>query len=214
MATATLDARPAASSTLVAPMFGLVVAASFVGASLVGGSGEPAADASAAKAAAYWSEHANGQMAASALFAVSSASLVVFAGALREALANVSDRLARVAWAGCLIAATGILTLVSITFTAADTAGDVDPAMTQTLSALNQDFFFPMATGFGLMMLAGGLVALRAAGPVRWFGGISILLGVLAFTPAGIVVFYATPVWIAVVSLALILRPAPVRRAA
>jgi hypothetical protein len=47
-----------------------------------------------------------------------------------------------------VIAATGIMTIVSITFTAADTAGSVAPEVTQTLSALNQDFFFPIAAGF------------------------------------------------------------------
>ena len=79
--------------------------------------------------------------------------------------------------------------------------------MTQTLSVLNEDFFFPMAAGFGVMLLAGGLAALRAGGVLRWFGILSVLLGLMAFTPAGIVVFFATPVWIGIVSLALLRRP-------
>ncbi len=92
-------------------------------------------------------------MLISSIFGVSAATLVVFGAALREAACVAAagrERLASVAFAGIVIAATGVLTIVSITFTAAETAGDVAPQVTQTLSALNKDFFFPMAIGFAL----------------------------------------------------------------
>jgi hypothetical protein len=174
-------------------------------------SDEPAADASAADAVAYWSDHADKEMLISTLFAVSSAALIVFGVALRDALRELGggvDRLASIAWAGTVVAATGIMTIVSITFTAADTAGSVAPEVTQTLSALNQDFFFPMAAGFALMLIASGSAATRLRGLPRWFGWGSIVLGVTLFTPAGLVGYYATPVWVLVVSLAMYRRPA------
>lgn len=194
----------------VAPLFGLVVLAAMLAAQALGVSDEPAADASAADAVAYWSGHADKEMLISTLFAVSSAALIVFGAALRNALRELGggvDRLASIAWAGTVIAATGILTIVSVTFTAADTAGSVAPEVTQTLSALSQDFFFPMAAGFGLMLIAGGLAATRLTGPVRWFGWLSIVLGATLFTPAGVIGYYATPVWVLIVSVAMYRRP-------
>ncbi len=159
----------------VAPLLGVVVIAAFLAAQALGVADEPAADASAADAVAYWSDHADKEMLISMLFAVSSAALMVFGAALRDALRELGggvDRLASIAWAGTVIAATGIMTIVSITFTAADTAGSVAPEVTQTLSALNRDFFFPMAAGFALMLIASGSAAtrLRGAAPLVRMG--------------------------------------------
>ncbi len=214
-ASARRTAEPTASQhgsrRSVAPLFGVVVIAAFLAAQALGVSDEPTADASAADAVTYWSDHADKEMLISTLFAVSSAALIVFGAALRDALRELGggvDRLASIAWAGTVIAATGIMTIVSITFTAADTARSVAPEVTQTLSALNQDFFFPMAAGFALMLIASGSAATRLQGLPRWFGWGSIVLGVTLFTPAGLIGYYATPVWVLVVSLAMYRRPA------
>ncbi len=198
----------ARTSDRLAPLAGVVfVLLSIVGFAL--GSDEPDANASAAKVMAFWTDNDGKEMFISAIFAVATAAVVVFGAALREALRAAEagfERLASIAFAGVVIAATGILTIVSITFTAADTVGDVSPQVTQTLSALNGDFFFPMAIGFSVMLIASGIVVLRTGLLPRWLGWISIVLGVCGFTPAGIVVFFGVQVWILVVSVLLYLR--------
>lgn len=57
-----------------------------------------------------------------------------------------------------------------------------------------------MAVGFALMFIA----AVRTALLPAWFGWLSILIGVVAFTPAGVVAFVATPIWIVALSISML----------
>jgi hypothetical protein len=206
-----LKARPARAGGLTARLgsaFGILTVLGFLVAFPLGGD-EPAADASAAKAVAYWSSHSDRQMLASAILAVSAATLVGFGAMLRDALREADsgrEPLARVAFAGMVIAATGLLTNVAFAFTAADTAGDVSPQVTQTLSTLSIDFGTPLAIGFALMMIASGIAVIRTSFVPRALGWLSILVGLAGFTPAGEVEFWGLPVWILVLSGALLLR--------
>ncbi len=170
---------------------------------------QPGADASAAKAVAYWSSHSDKQMVAAAIFAVATGALVGFGTVLRDALRAADggrEPLARLAFAGIVIAATGTLTNVGITFTAADTAGHVAPQVTQTLSSLSIDFGTPMAVGFGLMMISSGAVVVRTSLVPRALGWLAILVGVAGFTPLWVVEFWGLPVWVLILSAALYLR--------
>ena len=57
--------------------------------------------------------------------------------------------------------------------------------MTQTFSALQSDFFFPLAIGFSVFLLASGLAMLRTGLFPAWMGWAAVVLGVLSVTPAG-----------------------------
>ena len=183
-------------------MLGLLVAFPLAG-------DQPARDASAVKTVAYWSNHSGKQLLAAGIMAVSAAALVGFGAFLRDALCTADEGrelLGRVAFAGIVIAATGVLTNIGITVAAAHTAGDVAPQVTQTLSALSIDFGTPMAVGFGLMMIASGAVVVRTGLVPRALGWLSILIGLAGFTPGWIVEFWGLPVWVLILSAALYLR--------
>lgn len=171
------------------------------------GADEPAANASAATAVAYWSQHDGSQSIASIAYAVSAAALVGFGAGMRQAIRDKgAGELASIAFGAVVIAAVGVLTVVGIALTAADTAGHVTPQVTQTLSALNADLVLPTAIGFGLLLIACGAAAIKTELLPPWLGWLSLLLGASAFTPAVIVAYIATPVWLLTVS-ALMLRP-------
>ena len=63
---------------------------------------------------------------------------------------------------------------------AAETIGDVAPQVTQTFSALQSDFFFPLAIGFSVFLLASGLAMLRTGLFPAWMGWAAVVLGVLS----------------------------------
>ena len=73
--------------------------------------------------------------------------------------------------------------LIAATFVAADTAGDVAPQVTQTLSVLQADFFFPLAVGAGVFLLANGLAILRTGALQSWLGWVAVVLGVVGNQP-------------------------------
>jgi hypothetical protein len=195
----------------LAPLTGVVFAVIFyVAISLTGG--EPNADAGTVKAVRYWSNHDSKEIATSIGGVIAVVFFVWFAGTLRSRLLVAeggAGRLANTAWAGALIFSGGLLTLVAISFTAADTAGDVPATVTQTLSALNSDLFFPAAGGGALLYLATGLAALRTLALPKWLGWVSIVLGVACFTPAGFVPFLLLGLWTAVVAVIIYRSGAP-----
>jgi hypothetical protein len=187
----------------VGPLLGLATVVGFLVAFAIAPPDEPAADATAAQAVAYWSSHDDRQMLAVVVLAISVATLVGFGALLRDALRAADggrEPFARIAFTGIVIAGTGILVNLGITFAAADTAGDVSPQVTQALSALSVDFATPMVVGFGLMMIASGVVVVRTGLVPRSLGWLSILVGLLGLTPAGIVEFWGLPVWIVILS--------------
>ena len=177
-------------------------------ASFVVGGEPPGSTDSTREVVDYWSDEGK-QIASAVLAAISTLFFVWFASSLRSALGVAEGgigRVASIAFAGAVIFATGLLANAAIQFAAAETAGDVPVQVTQTLSVLYADFFFPMAAGLALLLLATGLVAVRTGVLPRWLGWVSLVLGVLAVTPLGFFVFLAGLVWIVVVSVLLFLR--------
>lgn len=169
----------------------------------------PSNDDSTAEVVSYWQENDGEQMAGAGLGGLAALLLVWFGGSLRQAIARDEGRdgrLAALAFAGTVIAAVGLLAFSGFAFVAAETAGDVPGEVTQTLSVLNNDFFFPLAGGIVLLLLASGLAFVRLAVLPRWLGWLSLGLAVLALTPAGFVAFLATIVWVAAVGIVLFLR--------
>jgi hypothetical protein len=159
--------------------------------------GEPAARAAVGHVVAYWADHRSAETAASLLFALSGLLLVPFGAALRGALAGGRrDDAALCAFAGSVLATAGLLGAAGLSFAAADTAGHVDPTVTQAISVLNQDAYFATGGAFALLLAATGVSVIRSAVLPPWFGWASILVAVTVFTPAGFIAFFVMPVWV------------------
>jgi hypothetical protein len=140
---------------------------------------------------------------------IAAALLLFFAGYLRKVLRAAPGEgglLPAVVLAGATVMATGAAIDAMISFTLAETVNDIEPTAVQTLQALWDNDWPPLALGAATLLLASGLsIALYGALP-KWLGWVAILLGVIGLTPIGFVSFLAGGIWILIVSVLLTLR--------
>jgi hypothetical protein len=199
-----------------APLTGLLFVLLVIVAVIVGGE-TPGADDRIVKVIDYWKNNDDQAIAASIIAAFSAVALLWFAGVWRAVLAAAEGppaRLANTAFAGAVMGAVGWSMLIAFNFMAAETVGDVEPQVTQTFSALQSDFFFPLAIGFAVFLLASGLAMLRTGLFPAWMGWAAIALGVLSVTPAGFFAILLMLAGIIAVSLMLFMRGTPATPAA
>lgn len=191
-----------------APLAGVAFLALAVAAFAVGGE-TPDVEDSTAKVVAYWNEHDADRIVSAVLGGFAAVALVWFGGSLRRVVFGAEGgdgRLAALAFAGAVIAAVGLLLFAGFSFAAADTVGDVPGEVTQTLSVLSNDFFFPLAGGIALMLLASGVAFIRTRVVPGWLGWLTLVLGFGALTPVGFFVFLAAILWIAGLGVAFYVR--------
>ena len=169
-----------------APLAGVLFLVLTIVAVIVGGE-TPGADDSLRSVIDYWNDNKDQNIAAAIIAAIGTVPFIWFAGVLRAFLAAVEGpptRLASTAWGGALVLAGGWLAIIGFNFIAADTAGDVAPAVTQTFSVLQADFFFPLSVGAAVFLLANGLLIARTGALPSWLGWVAIVLGVQRGTSA------------------------------
>ena len=109
------------------------------------------------------------------------------------------------------IMAVGAAIDMTISVALVEAAEDIDPVAVQSLQALWDNDFVPIALGIMLLFLSVGLSTVRYGVLPKWLGWIAILLGVLSFTPVGFFAFPLGGLWVIVVSILLAVRA---RRAA
>ena len=186
------------------PLMGLLFLVLAVVSFALSGDG-PDADESTQKHVEFWSDE-EGKQIASALIACYAALVFVwFASRVRQLIARTEPQggaLASLSFAGTVIFATGLLVNNAIQFAAAESAGDASPQVTETLSVLYGDFFFPMAVGMSLFLIASGAAAVRYGAFNRFLGWAAIVIGVLAITPAG---FIGSMIWTGIAGIVLFL---------
>jgi Flp pilus assembly pilin Flp len=185
------------------PLVGCVFLALLVASFVVGGS-PPGASASTAKVVRFWRDHRDAQITAALLAGFAAVFLVWFGAVVRTTLRDAEDesgRIAAAAFGGFLLIAAGGLAIAGFQFTAADTAGDVPATVTQALAALNRDFFFLLDGGVLIAVFATAAATLRHSALPRWYGYLSIAVGLIFLTPAFAVAFPAFGVWTLLLSL-------------
>ena len=146
----------------------------------------------------------------SAFIGMAAAVLLVFFGAyLRNVLraaAGGADMLSLVSFIGIVVVAVGFAIDATISIALAERADDIDPIAVQSLQALWDNDFVPIALGILLFLWATGLSVLRTGALPKWIGWIMLLLGVVALTPLGFASFIGTAVLILVISILLAVR--------
>jgi hypothetical protein len=154
----------------------------------------------------------------SAFIGMAATVLLVFFGAyLRNVLraaAGGADMLSLVSFIGIVVVAVGFAIDTTISIALAERADDIDPIAVQSLQALWDNDFVPIALGILLFLWATGLSVLRTGALPKWIGWIMILLGVVALTPIGFASFIGTAVLILVISILLAVRARSVTAAA
>jgi hypothetical protein len=150
------------------------------------------------------------QVEIGAFIGVAATVLLVFFGAyLRNVLraaAGGEDMLSLVSFIGLVLVALGFAIDTTILIALAERADDIDPIAVQSLQALWDNDFVPIALGVLLFLWATGISVVRTGALPKWIGWIMILFGVVALTPAGFVSFIASAVLILVISILLSLR--------
>jgi hypothetical protein len=189
----------------LAPLTGVIFVAIVVITFAVGGS-TPGDHASAVKVATFYGKHHDKHMALAFILALSIPFLLFFVSTLRHDLrrAGGTGQLANAAFGGGVMAAVGFGILAFVHFALADAADNAKTlATTQTLNVLDNTDFIPVAAGVGVLVLASGLSVVRHGGLPTWLGWAAVVIGVLAFTPAGFFAFLASGIWVAIASILL-----------
>lgn len=135
--------------------------------------------------------------------------LIFFFGYVRKVLRAAEGEngmLSVIVLVGAAIAATGIAIDSTIMFALADAGDDIDPVAAQSLQALWDNDFLPIALGTLVVLWAAGLSIVRHGALPKWLGWVAIVLGVLSVTPLFFVAFGGLAIWILIVSVMLTLR--------
>jgi len=193
-------------ASLTGVVFTLLLVVSFVVA------GEtPGADDSIQEVVSFYSDNESQVVISAVLSGLSAVFFLFFVGSLGAVLRaaeGATPGLSVVARAGGVVAAVGILIFAGLLFTLGDAADTLEPEATQTLNALNADFFFPLGGGIATFLFATGLVVVRRGGLPVWLGWAALVVAVAIFTPLGFFAFLAFIAWVLVASVVLALdRP-------
>ena len=120
------------------------------------------------------------------LILLAGVALLHFAGTIRSVLGSAeptvpgSVQLARVAFAGAVVGATGIATALVIVGAATSKGSDADPVVSRAVTTASAGPFLVAAMGFAALLGAAGLSTLRSGSFPRWTG-IVALIGAVAF---------------------------------
>ena len=195
-----------------APLTGAVFVVLIVVAIVVGGETPDNKD-STESIVRFWDDDETAQIWSAIIGAWSLVFFMWFAATVRSVLRTAEAgpaRLASLSLAGAAIATTGLLSILSMNFAAAESAGDVPGEVTHALTVLSNGFFLPLAAGFALFYLAVGVVVVRTGVLPAWLGWLTIVLGILCVTPIGFFALIVGLLWVLGVSVMLFLRaPAP-----
>jgi hypothetical protein len=189
----------------LAPLTGLVFVVIAALAFAIGGS-TPGNHDTAQEVQSFYGQHHDKHILISFILALSIPFLLFFVSILRFELrrAGGTGQLANAAFAGGVLAGVGFGILAFVHFALADAADSANTiGTTQVLNVLDNGDFIPVAAGMGVLMLGAGLSTVRHGGLPTWLGWAGVVIGILAFTPAGFFAFLASGIWIALAGILL-----------
>ena len=142
------------------------------------------------------------------LVVLGAVALLFFAAHLRGLLRILDPfgRMANAAFGGAIVSSAGFMIAAGFHGALAETANEdsVSGQALQALNALDNWSFFPFALGLGVMVLASGIVFVRARrGLPAGLGWTAIALGILQLTPLGFFAFLLSGLWVLIASIVL-----------
>jgi hypothetical protein len=197
----------------LAPLTGVVFALVVIVAFATSSGETPKADASTAKVISYFTAHRSTIETSAVLFMVAFLVLLLFAASLRSYLrrTNGAEGLGALALAGAGLMTVGALITGGVEYALAHQLHRLGPESIHTLNVLDNELAIPIVAGAFVFGLASGLAIIRGAELPTWLGWVAIVLGVIAFTPAGLASLLGFVVWSCVVAILMYLRSAPDR---
>ena len=147
---------------------------------------------------------------AGAFIGVAATVLLVFFGAyLRRFLragAGEGEMLSLISFVGIAIVAVGFAIDTTILIALSEAADDINPIAVQSLQALWDNDFVPLALGVLLFLWGTGLSVIRSGVLPKWLGWVMLVLGVLGLTPIGFVSAVGAAILVLVLSILLSVR--------
>ena len=107
---------------------------------------------------------------------------------------------------GAIVLGSGVLFDATLSFAMTEAVEDVEPESIHTMQAIWDNDFVPMAAGMSILLLSSGICTVRYGVLPKALGWLAIVLGIVAFTPAGFVAFIGSLVWILIVAVLLFMR--------
>lgn len=196
------------SATRWVPLSGIVFVALIVVGMFVGGD-IPSATDSAEKIAAFYSDEKTKVQIGVMVFGIGLLAGVLFASYLSWVLRKGEGEtgiLPRVAFAGIVIFAAGAAFDATMLIAMSEAAEDIEPSQLQTMQAVWDNDFLPMAVGIALFILASGVSIVLHKSLPAWLGWLAIVIGIVGVTPLGWFAFMATGAWILIVSVMLLIE--------
>ena len=174
-------------------------------------SGEPPdADEPVQEIVDFYVDDKDSIMASVLIGGVAVVSLLFFGAYLRKVFSAAEPAghgmLSPLVLAGTVIMAVGAGIDMTISFALAEAAEDIDPVAVQSLQALWDNDFMPIAIGIVVLLLSSGLSIVRYGALPKWLGWVAIVLAVVGMTPIGFVSFMGGALWVIVVSIMLAVR--------
>ena len=188
----------------LAPLTGVLFVVALIAAIMIQGEPPDPTKDSAQEVVDFYKDNDSATQWSAALLSLAAVFFVFWGGWLRGVLRGApgsTDVLSTVAFGGAVLFAAGVTVSAAISFTMGDLADDVSEEVINTLNALSWDFFFPMAAGICILLLASGISIVRHGPFPSWLGWVAILIGVVCLTPAGFFGIMAAAIWLLVVSV-------------
>jgi hypothetical protein len=186
------------------PFTGLIFVALVVVILILIGQGQDATDKTAQEIVNHYQDNNTKESIGSILIAFASVFILYFGGWLRRMLRDAEGPdgiLSTVVFGAAVVFSAGAAIGGSIHLALADLADDIDPIAMQAINGIDFDLFFFFPVGLGTMILATGISAVRHGSLPKWLAWVSVVVGVLFFSPVFWVDFVAAPLWILIVSI-------------
>ena len=195
----------------LAPLTGVLYAGQFIVAMGMQGSA-PEQDAPGTEVITFYQSHHTALSISCFVTVAAAIAFVFFAGALREALRRddgKGDWLPTVAFGGGVAYAIA-LSLFAVGQAALLKGADLgNVEMARTLNVINSANFYPAMVAVSVVLLAGGIAALRTNALPRWLAWVATVVGAVAVLgPLGFAGFFLLPLWSLVAGVVLSRRAA------
>jgi hypothetical protein len=192
----------------LAPLSGIAFVAAMVGVIAMEGDEMPDG-ATPQEVLAHWADRSDGRLVLTTLAAVALTFLIVFTASLRSALRSrehAEASASTIAFAGGVITACGLAVSAMVSLAAARAGGEAQAEAVVPLDHLAQSTWVPVTAGLAVLMLAAGVGGVYSGALPTAISWSALVLGVLLLSPAGIIGFMLSPLWIIAVSIILYRR--------
>jgi hypothetical protein len=158
---------------------------------------------------AHWADRSDGRLVTTTLSAFAALFLVAFSSVLRGTLRSrehAEASASAITFGGGVIASGAIVVSGMVSLSAARAGGDGDAAVVVPLDHLMQSTWVPLTAGLGVMLFAAGVGALYSGALHQVVAWPAVVIGLCLLTPAGLIGFLLSPLWITAVSVIIYRR--------